>query len=144
MDSDREGADHATEIANARAIADVGVKNVTSRVLAIRGQRLALTLTVFSGRDQRPDAFHTELLRIGGDRRRRADRGGTLPSIPMTSTPPSRSSTRRYLAGEAAAYAQTWSALAIAFAGFNRHELPKRTPGLGQHRPPTRSSLRGR
>ena len=34
----------------------------------------------------------------------------------------------RYLAGEAAAYAQTWSGLAIAFAGFNRRELPKRTP----------------
>ena len=34
----------------------------------------------------------------------------------------------RYLAGEAASYAQTWSSFAIAFAGFNRREL-KVTPG---------------
>ena len=34
----------------------------------------------------------------------------------------------RYLAGEGAAYAQTWSALAIAFAAVNRHELPELTP----------------
>jgi len=34
----------------------------------------------------------------------------------------------RYLAGEAAACAQTWSGFAIAFAGFNRREL-KLAPG---------------
>ena len=49
----------------------------------------------------------------------------------------------RYLAGEAAAHAHTWSLVADAFAAINRHELPER-PGLGQRRPPTRSSVRGR
>jgi hypothetical protein len=34
----------------------------------------------------------------------------------------------RYLAGEAAAYAQTWSLVAAAFAAINRHELPELTP----------------
>ena len=34
----------------------------------------------------------------------------------------------RYLAGEAAAHAHTWSLIAGAFAAFNRRELPATTP----------------
>ena len=34
----------------------------------------------------------------------------------------------RYLAGEAAAHAHTWSVMRGAFAAINRHELPERTP----------------
>ena len=34
----------------------------------------------------------------------------------------------RYLAGEAAAHAQTWSVVAGAYAALNRHELPATTP----------------
>ena len=34
----------------------------------------------------------------------------------------------RYLAGEAAAHAQTWSVIAGVFAAFNRHEFPRRHP----------------
>ena len=34
----------------------------------------------------------------------------------------------RYLAGEAAAHAHTWSLIAGAYAAFNRHELPATTP----------------
>ena len=34
----------------------------------------------------------------------------------------------RYLAGEAAAHAHTWSVIAGAYAAFNRHELPATTP----------------
>ena len=34
----------------------------------------------------------------------------------------------RYLAGEAAAHAHTWSVMAEAFAALNRHELPPTTP----------------
>ena len=34
----------------------------------------------------------------------------------------------RYLAGEAAAYSQTWSALTRAYAATNAHELPPTTP----------------
>ena len=31
----------------------------------------------------------------------------------------------RYLAGEAAAHAHTWSVITEAYAAFNRHELPR-------------------
>ena len=34
----------------------------------------------------------------------------------------------RYLAGEAAAHAHTWSLVAQAYAAFNRHQLPPTTP----------------
>ena len=34
----------------------------------------------------------------------------------------------RYLAGEAAAHAHTWSVIAGAYAAVNRHELPQVTP----------------
>ena len=34
----------------------------------------------------------------------------------------------RYLAGEAAAHAHTWSVIAGTYAAFNRHELPATTP----------------
>ncbi len=34
----------------------------------------------------------------------------------------------RYLAGEAAAHARTWSVIAGAYAALNRHELPATTP----------------
>ena len=34
----------------------------------------------------------------------------------------------RYLAGEAAAHAHTWSVIAGAYAAINRHELPATTP----------------
>ena len=71
----REGNDRATELAELRAIADVGTKKMTSDVLAIRGERLALVRTLYSGRDQRPEAFHTEVIRIAEIDRRRADRG---------------------------------------------------------------------
>ena len=50
----------------------------------------------------------------------------------------------RYLAGEAAAHAHTWSVIAGAYAAFNRHEIPATTPRLGEHRPPPSDSVRAR
>ena len=41
----------------------------------------------------------------------------------------------RYLAGEAAAHAHTWSVIAGSYAAINRHES-RDDAGLGQHRPP--------
>ena len=52
------------EIANMQATADLGVREVTSSVIAIRGDRLALSRNRFMGRDQRPEAFHSEALCI--------------------------------------------------------------------------------
>ena len=36
----------------------------------------------------------------------------------------------RYLAGEAAAHAPTWSVISGSYAAINRHELPLTTPDL--------------
>ena len=60
----REGNNRATELSELRAIADLGTRNMTSDVVAIRGERLALVRTLYTGRDQRPEPFHTEVLRI--------------------------------------------------------------------------------
>jgi len=122
----REAHGRAAELAELQAIADVGTKTMTSRVLAIRGGRLALVRTLYSGRDQRPDAFHTEVLRIAqidADERVAAwvafdldDFDGAIAELDA-----------RYLAGEAAAQTRTWSAIAGVYAGFNRRELPPTT-----------------
>ena len=50
----------------------------------------------------------------------------------------------RYLAGEAAAHAHTWSVIAGAYAALNRHELPRDDTGLGEHRPSAGISVRAR
>ena len=50
----------------------------------------------------------------------------------------------RYLAGEAAAHAHTWSVICGGYAAINRHELPSTTPDCGQHRPPPGDSVRAR
>jgi class 3 adenylate cyclase len=123
----REGHDRATELAEVRAIADVGTAKMTSEVLAMRGVCLALVRTVYSGRDDRPEAFHTVVLRIaeiGADGRivryiafDADDFDAALEELDA-----------RYLAGEAAVHARTWSIIAGAFAVLDRHELPSTTP----------------
>ena len=80
------------EVAEFPALAEIGVKRITSTVIATRGGRLVLSRSRASGRDQRPDAFRTDVLNIveidadEGSRR-------SSPSTPTTSTPPSRNST---------------------------------------------------
>jgi hypothetical protein len=121
----RHGRD--AKIADMRATADLGTKYGTSTVIAIRGQRLALVRIRLSGRDQRPDAFHTEMLgivEINADNQMSArvlfdpdDRDAAFAELDA-----------RYLAGEAAAHAHTWALIAEAVAGVNRHELPELAP----------------
>lgn len=121
----RRGRD--AKIADMRATADLGTKNATSTVIAIRGQRLALVRIRLSGRDQRPDAFHTEMLgitEINADSRMAArvlfdvdDFDAAFEELDA-----------RYIAGEAATHAHTWSIVTDAFATLNRHELPTTTP----------------
>ena len=50
----------------------------------------------------------------------------------------------RYLAGEAAAHAHTWSVIVRNYAAFNRHEFPRPTPDWVTHRPPPRGIIRAR
>ena len=58
----RHGRD--AEIVDLRAIADLSITDVTSTVIATRGERLALMRVRFSFRDQGPEAFLGELLGI--------------------------------------------------------------------------------
>ncbi len=84
---------------------------MTSHVVAIRGDRLALVRTLYSGRDRRPEAFHTEVLRIveiDADERIVAIVAFDLDDIDAAF----EELDARYLAGEAAAHAHTWSVIA--------------------------------
>ena len=115
------------DVATMRALADLGVAHIASTVIATRGERLALTLSRMSGRDQRPDAFYTEalsVLEIDGDNRGAAK----VVFDPDDIEAAIKELDARYLAGEAADYANTWSVIVETYAAFNRHELPPTTP----------------
>ncbi|WP_301337078.1 BTAD domain-containing putative transcriptional regulator [Mycobacterium colombiense] len=117
----------AADIDNFRAWADVGIENITAEVIAIRGERLALSRGRWSGADQRPEAFHTEALavfEIDADNRIVARVMLDLDDIDAAF----EELEIRYLAGEAAAHSHTWSVIAQGYYGFNRHELPRMTP----------------
>jgi hypothetical protein len=120
-----QGRDAA--VAEARAVADVGAKNAVWTVIAIRGECLALIRSRFSGRDQRPEAFHTEFLCVI-----EVDRDGLMAQHIMFDPDDFDAAFEeldaRYLAGEAAAHARTWSAIAGAYAALNRREIPATTP----------------
>jgi hypothetical protein len=114
------------DIANIRATADLGAAYLTSTVIATRGERLALARLRLSGRDQRPEAFHTEMLgivEIDADNRFTAR---ILFDLDDINTAFDELDTR-YLAGEAAAHSHTWSVIAGIYAGVNRHQLPATT-----------------
>ena len=87
----RHGRD--AEIANVQAIAEVGTQEIRSTVIATRGGRLALCRTRLSGRDQRPEAFHTEGTRSSSKSTPTTGSWHASCSTLTTSTPPSRSST---------------------------------------------------
>ncbi len=121
----RRGRD--AEVENLRAWADVGVKNISSDAVAIRGRRLVLSRVRLTGRDQRPDAFHTEVLRIveiDADERIVARIAFDLDDTDAAFA----ELDARYLAGEAAEHAHTWSVITRAYAALNRRELAATTP----------------
>ena len=108
-----------------RAIADFGVKNMTSTVIATRGERLALSRVRFSGRDQRPEAFHTEvliILEIDADERIAA----RVMFDPDDIDAAFEELDARYLAGEAAAHAHTWSVITEAMPRSTGTNSPRR------------------
>jgi hypothetical protein len=122
----RHGREALVEIT--RAIVDLGLNNLTSNVVATRGARLILTRTRFSGPDRASGAFFTDILsvvEINANNRIAAhvvfdpgDRDTAFEELDA-----------RYVAGEAAAHAHTWSVIAGLFTALNRRELPKTTPG---------------
>ncbi|OBA73140.1 regulator [Mycobacterium sp. 1554424.7] len=105
----------------------VGSENVTSTVIATRAQRLALSHYRFSGPDQRPDAFRIEMLalvEIDADDRMAAvivfDADDVNAAIAELDA--------RYLAGDAADHAHTWSVITAAYDAINRHEFAELAP----------------
>ncbi|WP_081293082.1 hypothetical protein, partial [Mycobacterium colombiense] len=113
-------------VANMRALAEVA-PTITSAVVATRGDRLALVHICAPNHDLRHEEFGVEMLgvaEVGTDGRMTAhvlfdldDATGAIEELDA-----------RYLAGEAAAYANTWSVISGVAARFNRHELPATTP----------------
>ena len=121
----RHGRDAA--VAWARATADIGSQDVTTTVIATRGERLELTRARYSGRDHGTDAFLTEVLviaEINADNRIAAIVVFDLDDIKTAV----EELDARYLADEAAVHSHLWSVIARAYAAMNRHELPAATP----------------
>ncbi|OMC56764.1 hypothetical protein A5747_05800 [Mycobacterium sp. IS-836] len=121
----RRGRD--VEIANMQAFAGIGATRSTATVIATRGERLVLCRTCISGEEQQPGAFNIEflnLVEITADKRIAARSAFDLDDIDAAF----KELDTRYLAGEAASHAHTWSVIAGAFAAINRHELPELAP----------------
>ncbi|OMC26522.1 hypothetical protein A5737_14700 [Mycobacterium colombiense] len=114
-------------IANFRATAELGVSLDKSDVVATRGERLALSRARWSGSDQGPEAFHSEVLNvveINADERIVAH----VMFDPDDVDAAFEELDARYHAGEAAAHAHTWSVITAGYAALNRHELPAAAP----------------
>ena len=109
-----------------RGAIDLGLTSISLTVIATRGVRLELCRMWVSGED-RPDAFRIEFLsvvEIDADERIVA----RVAFDPDDIDAAFEELDARYLAGEAAAHAQTWSVITRTYAAFNRHELSPTTP----------------
>jgi hypothetical protein len=113
-------------IANLRALAEA-LADVTSTVIAIRGERLALTRISAPNRDLKQGDFGVEMLGVA-----ELDTDDRLAAHVLFDVDDIDAAfdelESRYIAGEAAAYQHTWSAIAGIYAAFNRHELSPTTP----------------
>lgn len=113
-------------LADWQATADIGVRTVSLTVIATRGERLALCRCHFSGRDQRPEAFHTDALAVAetnADEQVLAHIAFDIDDIDSAFD----ELDARYCAGEAGDHSPLWSLVKAAYAAFNRHELPPTT-----------------
>ncbi len=122
------GVQHGRDaaIANMRSLAEIEA-NITSTVIATRGVRLLLARNCSSNRDLRHGEFGAEMLviiEIDADNRI----AGAVMFDPDDIDAAFAELDARYLAGEAAAHAHTWSVVAGVYSAFNRHELPATTP----------------
>ncbi|WP_081282506.1 BTAD domain-containing putative transcriptional regulator [Mycobacterium asiaticum] len=122
-----------TDPGNGRASADVGVTNMATTLIATRGNHLALSRSRMSGRDQAPAAFRTDLLHIVESND--DDRITALAIFdPDDMDAAFAELDARYLAGEAATHAHTWSLIARECTDFNRRESPAADWTMVDHR----------
>ncbi|MGV0718368.1 BTAD domain-containing putative transcriptional regulator [Mycolicibacterium sp. XJ662] len=123
----RHGRDEA--ITDMRATAALGITSVTSAILAIRGERLALVRSSHSRPDQRSGGFLTEVLVVY-----ETNVDGKIAAAVVFGFDEFDAAfaelEMRFLAGEAAEHANTWLAIVNAYTTASRHELPPMTPGL--------------
>src|SRR5262249_15491660 len=110
-----------------QAIADIGLTEVTRTHIATRGENLVLMRfgTAFSEQGATP--FHSELFGVGeinADQRIVAIASFDLNDFDSAVA----RLEARYLAGEAAPYAHTWSVVSESYAAIRRRELPRTTP----------------
>ena len=111
--------------ADARAIADLGFMTMTPTAIATRGEGLILTRFRAFGID--PEWVQFDILHqveIDGDGRIKAFVGFDPDDLDAAFA----ELDARYLAGEAADHAHTWSVMAQAFAATNRREMPEFVP----------------
>ncbi|OBH92596.1 regulator [Mycobacterium sp. E2733] len=120
----RRGRDF--EVANMQTLSGMGVTHITSTIIATRGERLLLRRTRFS-RDAGPEDFHAELLCIVElDAENRIATRVLFDPDNMDAA--FEELDARYLAGEAAPHAHTWSVIAGSYDAMNRRELFPTTP----------------
>ncbi|EFG77816.1 adenylate/guanylate cyclase catalytic domain protein [Mycobacterium parascrofulaceum ATCC BAA-614] len=121
----RRGRD--VEMANWRATAEVWMSDVQAAIIATRGERLALFRFTFASQDSLPEAFQAAALgviEVNADNRF----ASTAVFDPDDIDDAFEELDVRYIAGEAAAHAHTWSVITRAYSAANRNELPARTP----------------
>ncbi len=125
VNADLHGRD--TVIESLRYVAELGIPGATSITIATRGERLALTRIRYAINNEALDGFHVDLLQIIAidDHERIA---AFVTFDPDDIDAAIEELDARYVAGEAEAYAHTWSVTAAAFAALNRHEVPATTP----------------
>ena len=111
------------QIVDMQTIANLRITNMTSTVTATRGERLVLVRCRFTFRDQGPEAFVGELFGVAEINAHERAIAAVLFDIDNFEAAIAELDAR-YIAGEAADHAQTWSAIARECAAFNRHELP--------------------
>ncbi|MGV0784205.1 BTAD domain-containing putative transcriptional regulator [Mycolicibacterium sp. XJ766] len=130
----RRGRDVVME--DLRVGAEVGLTQIAPAAIATRGEHLTLRRIRYSGEDQRPEAFLIDLVQIV-----EIDANQRICALVLFDPDDIDSAfaelEARYVAGEAADHAQTWSAVANGYAALNRHEIPRAAPDLVNvdHRP---------
>jgi len=117
----RKGRD--ATMAELAAYAGIGAETIASDVVATRGERLVMNRCRPMGRAAGPEPFSSEVLDVI-----ETDVQGRIMARVVFDSDDLDAATgeldARYLAGEAAAHAHTWSAVTRAYAELNRHELP--------------------
>jgi hypothetical protein len=100
---------------------------MTPTFIATRGTHLVLVRNSFSGNDRESGAFVTEVLGIMEVNAE--ERATALLTFDLDDFEAALAELdARYLAGEAAAHAHTWSLVTGAYAGFNQRDLAATAP----------------